>query len=1737
MTIFYKVLLTVFLGLLLSHSRAQKNEWPVRFANGNFITGNNIEKQSFTKKDIESSLFGDTYFVLVQFSSLPSKATQEKLKNAGVIVSGYLPEHTYLATIKKGFDFANARNYDIVSINNIPPFYKVSKKIYSYTAPVNKDEEQGIAINFFEQADKHMAVAALKQTGAIVIIEKFAAGGLLVIRYNKALVDTIAALPFVTSLHLQAVKDQPVNHDSRGAHAVTGLNAWAGKNLNGKGVAIGVGDNADISTHIDFTGRLINRTPNTASYHGTHVAGTAAGGGLINPKHRGMAAKATVINQSFSDVIVYAPSYVADYDMIATNNSYHSAPFGCDGEQEYNSLSRYGDAQMINYQQLQHVFASGNDGNATCSPYPASFGTIKSGWQCGKNILTVGALNVASNGIASYSGRGPTADGRIKPEITADGFAVLSTTPGNGYDLNYGTSMAAPGVTGALALMYERYRQTHSGNNPASALMKAIACNTAEDLGNAGPDYTFGFGMMNARRAVEAIDSNRYFAGTIANGANATHNITVPANTRRLKVMLYWNDAAAASNASTALVNDIDMVLIEPSLTLHRPFILNSTPASVNNIATEAPDHLNNVEQAIVENPAPGIYSAALNGYNIPSGTQDYVVTYEILKNGVTVEYPYGGETWVPGETEVIRWSAYGSETNSFTIEYSVNNGSSWTLIDNNVAATARLYNWVVPAAASSNALIRVSRNNSAFTGQSSFGFSILGQPVVTATNACEGAVQLNWPAITDATSYDVYQLTGDSMKVIGNTTSASYLITGLDKNQTYWFASAAKINSVSGRRAVAVSARPNSGPCSLSAFNNDLKVDTILEPNSARHFFANAADAWKPVKISIKNNSTAPVTGPFDVSIGFTYSGAALITETINTTINPGASYTYTFTGGYAMIPEGGEYPLKVWVTHPSDVNHLNDTAYKMVKDIPNQAFVSMPITENFETMATGEFTKSEMAIGGNSFLDFRSSSTRGRARSFVNTGFSLSGSKALTLDQAPYSSNANTDSAVFSYNLMFYDTKQMRFEFYYKNHGQADAPGNKIWIRGSENNSWVQAYDLFANQPALGEWKRGIVNVNEVLQSANPPQTVSNTFQIKIGQEGFNSANSPVPIVDADDGYTFDDLLLTEAINDIGMLAINSPDKTGCGLSANEPVSIKVKNYQNAALNNIQVSYRVNNGPVVTETIPLLAASRDTDYVFIQRADLSAYTDYKLDVWAKYSSDNYSSNDSILSYTFHGSPVISTYPYYQDFETSNGNFYTYGTNGTWQWGTPAKSIINKAASGNRAWSTNLNGNYSDYETSYLVTPCFNLSGLTNPVLSFSHIYEVEEDYDYTWVEYSTDGKTWTKLGNVNQGTNWYEDPGTNSWNITNSRWHVASIDIPFTNTVVRFRFVMSSDAGVTEEGIGIDDVRIHEKAAVANVLPSSAISANVSGSSWVSFNPADSVLVQINANGQNLGSVTVEPYLHINGVRNSNNQYYANRSYVIKSSNNPGSNVSVRLYFTDKEANDLIGAIGCQGCGKPFDAYELGITKYTGLFAEENGTIEDNFTNYQFISPASTLIVPHQNGYYAEFSTGSFSEFWLSKDNIAPLYQVCQGSSSVTFTASPAGSTYQWQVNTGSGYTNISNGPNYTGATTATLQLNNANTSFTGYKYRAVVNGSNGAEYTLRFKNVWTGTVSTDWFTAGNWSCGVVPDQYTDVVIPSGAARYPTVTANTVIRSLKMLKDAPVIINTGVKLDVNGR
>lgn len=1585
----------LFFLLIAGPIFSQQKEQAVRFANGNFITGNNIQKKAFKKEDIQPGLYRDHYFVLLQFDILPDKEVKDNLKAAGIFLERYLPGNAYLASIKSDFNFELIPQSGIISINVVPPLFKISKSLLNYTPSVNKDGSV-VAVGFFKSESKEIVQNELKKAGAVLVDTKYTLADIIFIKTDKKILSSIAALPFVASLSLQILKDVPLNYFSRAAEGISELNTVNGKNLNGKGIVVGIGDNADMSTTIDLSRRLIVRTSATPATHGTHVAGTVGGAGNINIKYRGMASKATIINQSFSDIITNAPTYITDYNMVLTNNSYYSAQINCAGEGEYDVLSNYADDQLDQYKQLLHVVAAGNDGALTCTSFPASFGTIKSGWQCAKNILTVGAINVQNYSIAYFSSRGPVADGRIKPEIMANGWAVASTGVNNTYLLDYGTSMAAPGITGALALLQERYKQLNNGANPSAALLKTLVCNTAEDIGNAGPDYTFGFGMLNAAKAVEAMEQNRYLLNTITNGSANTQTIVVPVNTRRLKIMLYWSDPAATTTAVTSLVNDLDITVTDPTAMVHKPLILNPDPLHVNDPATEGADHTNNIEQVTIENPVAGNYTINVKGFAVPFGPQPYVVSYELTPPSVNVLYPSGGETWVPGESENIRWNAYGNETNTFTIEASMDKGVSWTTISNTIAANSRTYQWTVPAAASNTALIRVSRNGTSLSDQTKFAFTILGQPVVTAANVCQGAIQLNWAIIPTATSYDILQLDADSMKVIANTVSNNFLVEGLNRNNITWFGVAAKNGSFSGRRSVSITALPNSGACTLSAFNNDLQVDSILTPATARQHFSNESNATAPVSILIRNLGSAAIAGPFNVSYT---NGFATVTETISTPIAAGATVVYSFAGMYPVIAAGYTYNFKAWVTLAADGNHLNDTAFKTVKFINNDPINIMPVTEGFETIAANDFVNPELAIGGNNYLDFNSNTNKGRARTFVNTGFAHSGNGSLTLDQWPAATSTTADTATLNYNLINYAADQLRFDFYYFNHGQANHPGNKIWIRGSENNTWVMAYDLFLNQAAPGQWKHGLFNINDVLSNANPVQNITSTFQIKFGEEGNTSANNVSPLTDADDGYTFDDITISKAINDIALLKISSPDEKGCGLNSTSPISINIKNFNSVALNNIQVSYQINGGAIVTETVATLGANELLNYTFSQTANLAAFTDYSINSWVKYVGDSYPENDSILNYTFHNTPVITSYPYLQSFELDNGNFYTNGTNSSWQWGIPLKSIINKSAGGTKAWVTNLTGNYNDNETSYLYTPCFDISSLTHPTLSFSHIFNIEQDYDYTWVEYSTDGIIWQKLGTAGAGTNWYDGISLNVWRLSNTKWHVANFDIPLGIGIVRFRFVLSSDAGLNMEGVGIDDVTVHEASTVAVNSPAVHVSlASVTGNNWVPFTVGDPVagplyvVAEINPNGQDLGKVDIDLYPNTTGaIRFSNNQYYLDRNFVIHPANPPMANIGVRLYFTDAEANALVAATGCAICSKPKTAYGLGISKYSGPLTEENNTLDDDLSGYfQYILPANTSIIPHGNGYYAEFKVNSFSEFWFNNggvNNMQPL------------------------------------------------------------------------------------------------------------------------------------------------------
>ena len=1537
----------------------------------------NIQYSKLSPEFRQRMQYQNRNFVLLRFKQLPGLQQKQALSGKNIRLFDYIPGNAYYAEIPVTTALEELKAYGVDGVF----FPDESIKIAPELEFNRQGSDDAVAVHFTGSISRAEVIGELQKRGAQIRDYSVQPDNTVFIQADTASIHKIASLPFVTYVFSQRIKDEPLNYFSRAGNGVSMLADPTGRNLQGLGVTMGNGDAGD-PTHQDFAGRLINFNPVIGTAHGVHTAGTMSGGGIINPRNKGMAPRSTLIGELFSNILVNAPRHIADYGMVLTNNSYHSSTAGCIGTGRYDALSNFVDGQQFTYRSLLHVFASGNDGSLECSPYPASYGTVRSGFQSSKNSLIVGQYDNTNDRIGSGSSRGPVKDGRLKPEIMAGGINVMSTSSNNGYGVISGTSMSAPSVTGTLGLLYERYRQLHGGANPTGALIKALACNGADDMGNPGPDYFWGFGKLNAKSALEMMEQNQYFTGSVSNGGSSTHTITgLPAGGAQLKVLLYWVDPAAMPGATVALINNLDLLVTPSGGPAHRPLILNPNPANVGDNAQEGTDNLNNIEQVVIQAPPGGDVTINISGTNIPAGPQDYVVVYQLIQPVVTVTYPAGGEAIVTGESELIRWTAYDNSNSSFSLDYSPDNGGSWISINNNVSDTARVFTWTAPSIAAREALIRVTRNGGGPSAQSMNSFSVLGQPVITLSNPCPRYVQIDWSGIPDADNYEILVLRGDIMEPVATTNANTYLLDGLNKDSAIWIAVRAIINGKPGRASLASSIIPAAGVCG-AAFDNDLTLELLRSPVNGRQF-TTGQPVNSSVKVRVRNRGTSATSGTYQLS--YQINGGSVITASHSAVITGSGLLDFDFspTENFGTV---GDYLIKAWVKYPADTKSNNDTLETLVRHLPNPVITLAPdFTEGFESAVSKTYYNKTFGLDGLPRADFNATTDNGRARTGV-AGFARTGSKALVLDQIRYRTPWNTDSVTLTFNLSAYTgSDQIWLDFFYRNQGfDRSTPNNKVWIRGNDNAAWIPVFDMPYTMAELGKFNPApSVNVKEILAKASPAQIVSSSFQVRLGQQGFTSTQNPAPQDFLEDGITYDDIRLSRSVNDVGVRSIlNPPVPSICALGASEFIRVEVKNYSAVPQSNVEVAYELN-GTVVKEYIDLNAGQL-VQYQFSTPVDLSAFQQYDIRAWVHMAGDDYLNNDSLVPYRFSTTPTITSFPYLENFESGNGNWYTDGINSSWQYGTPGKSVIARAANGTRAWVTGLSSNYNNNEYSFLYSPCFNLNGMTQPVISFSHIYRMEDncDCDYHWLEYTTDDKTWNKVGAYNSGTNWYNNSAYLAFYRNTPTWHVSSNNLPVTSGRIRFRFVVKSDAASSYDGVGIDDVHIFDKAAVYNSadLPA-GITQPVSGNNWTNFVLSNNRIVSINPQGQNLGSTTVKVFRNTGAVRNSSQQYYLDRNIVITPSTAPVSNVLVRFYFTDTEAKALVNATGCAGCTKPADPYLIGITQYSGAVSEENGLLSDNATGiYQFIPPGDVTVVPYDNGYYAEFAVDHFSEFWIN-------------------------------------------------------------------------------------------------------------------------------------------------------------
>ena len=1550
----------------------------------------NMEQLDFRSQDWVGQEFQGKLYSLLLFDQVPQQSTQDALQENGISLLSYMPVNGYLCRIPALFSKEKLISFGVKAVYPVQPEWKISQELTAhFLVPERalKGNVVKVVVVFSPGLKESECIQLLKNDGFTAVDHKEGTR-LFEIGLPFENIKSLAARPYVEWVEAIPPPEVPNNLPGVNTHRAGILNSSAlgQRNLKGEGVTVGVGDGGYVRPHMDFNnGRLVNMFPPTITSftdHGDHVAGTVGGAGILNPFAMGMAPACTILTRQTSDIVWAGPSYLSNFGMVLTNNSY-GFQIACPTTGNYSTYTGTSNAidnQLRNNPKLLHCFAASNDGGITpCGSYSGGFGTISLGYGTTKNALIVGAVS-ETDALAGFSSRGPTADGRVKPEICGVGSSVLSTIPNNTYGTKSGTSMATPGVVGTMALLVQRFRQLNGGQNPDAALLKAVVCNTADDLGNANVDFRHGYGRINALRAVQTLENNRYYSNSISQGNTQDVTLAIPAGISQVRVMLYWHDREATSGASPSLVNNLNLQVIDPASTVFDPWVLDPAPANCNNLAVRGVDNLNNIEQVTINNPAAGNYTLRVTAPSVPFGPQSYYVVYENLGPSLSFTYPVGGEILPTTAARNITWNVAGLAGGNLILEYTLNGGASWITINNAIAVTTTRFSWNPGAAftPTNNIVLRI-RHSASSVSATTQAFTLAGWPVLTGT-ACDRHAYLSWPVITGATGYQIFHFPANEPVMLSTVTANSFSQSNLTNGIEYFYAVRPVFGggTFTGLRSAAVRVIP--AATAACPVVNDVGIFSI-SPTSGRQFTSTALSASQNIQVTIKNYGTGNQTG-VSIPIFYRINGGPIESAVFSGTLATNTvSTAFTFPLSHDFSAPGS-YNIEAWTDLPGDANPQNNLLVQVTRQLANPP-VNLPVTENFEAFQSTELRQSLAGISGSESWDFSPSTANSRYRT---NAFRVSGNRGVTLDRAFQSTTSTINHLIYTLNLSNHATaSRLLLNFDYIHHNEEVSNANdRVWVRGTDAQAWVQVYDLFANQAPAGQ-VRQVRNLD--VKALLGGQTIGSSFQIRFGHEGVDAAvNSTMK-----GGYTFDNVLVIDPGTDVSVNQILSP--AGTCLSGNvHNLTVRIQNPSSQIVNNLPIAYQINGGAVVSATVPTLAANSTFDFTFPVPLTLTGGNVFGIRVWTTWAGPIPAADLNPLNDTVSSSiaVTIGSFPWLESFETNNGGFRIAGTNPSWAWGVPNSSnaIMKAAPSGTRIWATNLNGAYNVSENSSLTSPCYNLSAAFDaanlPTLSFSMALQTEVGYDFGWVEYSTDGSTWTKLGLVNgpSSTNWYNRSLNQTWEGELHPWRVASYVIPaaaISNTT-QFRIVLTADNSIQGEGIGIDDFHIVPNQRIHNVvgdLSGLAVSSTGSGN-WLYFTNGLGERIAGIRDVENMGTVTMNLRQLSSSARQFNNVFYLNRNFSINPTIQPSGAVPVRLFFLDTEVSNL------RASDANLASYlGMKVSKYSG--PSENLTLDDNqmlLSNFQHVG--NPVLVPYHNGYYAEFPVSGFSEFYLAGDSL---------------------------------------------------------------------------------------------------------------------------------------------------------
>ncbi len=486
--------------------------------------------------------------------------------------------------------------------------------------------------------------------------------------------------------------------------------------LLGGGVTVGVWDAGSVrATHREFDDRVALMNSAAIDLHATHVAGTVAAAG-VTASARGMAPLAHVDSYDWNSdksemasrgaaapdeagalyLSNHSYGYVAGWRFMGGNANPRFVWYGGENNAEeaafgaYNWAARDSDALAYSAPYYLMFRSAGNDGmdnpsngdsvalkpggstvTYDSSVHPAGDSVYRGGYDTisydsvAKNVMTVGAVHDAVTdgardltkaAMAGFSSWGPTDDGRIKPDIVANGVTLYSTSSGGdaAYTTMSGTSMSSPSAAGSAALLVELYGTLFPGGAMRASTLKGLLIHTADDLGNPGPDYRFGWGLINTAAAAALIRdfaenplTRRITEDTLTSGDPVHRHEFVWDGETPVRATLSWTDPAGSATSAhdsrlPNLVNNLHLTVEGPEGEVFYPYVMpfvgTWTQASMSLPATSGVNNTDNLNQVyIAAPPSPGVYTAVVSYTGSLTNNQQ---TYSLLLTAAANEEP-----------------------------------------------------------------------------------------------------------------------------------------------------------------------------------------------------------------------------------------------------------------------------------------------------------------------------------------------------------------------------------------------------------------------------------------------------------------------------------------------------------------------------------------------------------------------------------------------------------------------------------------------------------------------------------------------------------------------------------------------------------------------------------------------------------------------------------------------------------------------------------------------------------------------------------------------------------------------------------------------------------------------------------------------------------------------------------------------------------------------------------------